>query len=145
YDEEQPVLDINTAPKNPPESVHPLGGERVYARGDVARGLADAAVKIDQTYTTPIENHNPMEVHSTTAIWAGDRLTLYESTQGITSVRNSVARAFGLTPDNVRVIAYFTGGGFGSKGGPWSHEVLAAMAAKTVKRPVKLVLTRRQM
>jgi xanthine dehydrogenase YagR molybdenum-binding subunit len=86
-----------------------------------------------------------MEVHSTLAQWEGDALTLYESTQGITSVRNTVARHFGLTPDKVRVVAYFTGGGFGSKGGPWSHETLAAMAAREVGRPVKLVLTRRQM
>ena len=63
-----------------------------------------------------------MEVHSTIAQWDGDSLTLYESTQGITSVRNTVARHFGMTPDKVRVVAYFTGGGFGSKGGPWSHE-----------------------
>ncbi|HEY7878852.1 MAG TPA: xanthine dehydrogenase family protein molybdopterin-binding subunit, partial [Gemmatimonadaceae bacterium] len=90
-------------------------------------------------------NHNPMEVHSTIAQWDGDSVTLYESTQGITSVRNTVARYLGLTPDKVRVIAYFTGGGFGSKGGPWSHEALAAMAAREVARPVKLVLTRRQM
>jgi xanthine dehydrogenase YagR molybdenum-binding subunit len=86
-----------------------------------------------------------MEVHSTIASWDGDKLTLYESTQGITSVRNSVAKQFGIPQQNVRVVAYFTGGGFGSKGGPWSHEPLAAMAAREVQRPVKLVLTRRQM
>ncbi|MDQ6633460.1 MAG: xanthine dehydrogenase family protein molybdopterin-binding subunit, partial [Gemmatimonadota bacterium] len=97
------------------------------------------------TYTTPFENHNPMEVHGTVAIWEGDTLTLYESTQGITSVRNGVARTFGIPPEQVRVVSHFTGGGFGSKGGPWSHEALAAMAAREVARPVKLVLTRRQM
>jgi xanthine dehydrogenase YagR molybdenum-binding subunit len=102
-------------------------------------------VTVDHTYVTPLENHNPMEVHSTIAQWNGDSLVLYESTQGITSVRNTVARHFGLTPDRVRVVAYFTGGGFGSKGGPWSHESLAAMAARETGRPVKLVLTRRQM
>jgi xanthine dehydrogenase YagR molybdenum-binding subunit len=145
YEEEKPLLDIATAPKNPPESVRPMGGERTNKRGDVAAGLAQAAVHIDETYTTPIENHNAMEVHSTIASWDGEQLTLYESTQGISSVRNAVARTFGITPDNVRVVSYFTGGGFGSKGGPWSHESLAAMAARVVKRPVKLVLTRRQM
>jgi xanthine dehydrogenase YagR molybdenum-binding subunit len=111
----------------------------------VARGLADAAVRVEQTYTTPLENHNPMEVHGTVASWAQDSLTLYESTQGIFSVRNAVARAFAMPPERVRVIAHFTGGGFGSKGGAWSHEILAAMAAREVGRPVKLVLTRRQM
>ncbi|HKW47394.1 MAG TPA: xanthine dehydrogenase family protein molybdopterin-binding subunit, partial [Gemmatimonadaceae bacterium] len=145
YESERPVLDWNKAPTNPPEDVHPLGGERAVRRGNVEQGLAGAAVTLDQTYVTPLENHNPMEVHSTIAQWDGDSLTLYESTQGITSVRNSVARYLGLTPDKVRVIAYFTGGGFGSKGGPWSHEALTAMAAREAGRPVKLVLTRRQM
>lgn len=145
YAEEKPVLDINTAPKNPPDTVKPLGGARSSKHGDVDSGLAQAAVRIDHTYTTPIENHNPMEVHSTIAAWQGDSLTLYESTQGIFSVRNSVAKNFGIAPEKVKVVAYFTGGGFGSKGGPWSHETLAAMAARKVNRPVKLVLTRRQM
>jgi xanthine dehydrogenase YagR molybdenum-binding subunit len=145
YAEEKPVLDINTAPRNPPDTVKPLGGARSSKHGDVDSGLAQAAVRIDHTYTTPIENHNPMEVHSTIAAWQGDSLTLYESTQGIFSVRGSVAKNFGIAPDKVKVVAYFTGGGFGSKGGPWSHETLAAMAARKVNRPVKLVLTRRQM
>jgi xanthine dehydrogenase YagR molybdenum-binding subunit len=145
YESSKPVLDWTHAPLNAPDEVHPLGGERVSRRGDVAQGLAQAAVTIDQTYITPLENHNPMEVHSTLAQWERDSLTLYESTQGITSVRNTVARHFGMPPEKVRVVAYFTGGGFGSKGGPWSHETLAAMAAREVNRPVKLVLTRRQM
>jgi xanthine dehydrogenase YagR molybdenum-binding subunit len=145
YAAEHPVLDWTKAPTNNPEEVHPLGGERLSRRGDVEQGLKGAAVTVDHTYITPLENHNPMEVHSTIAQWDGDNLLLYESTQGITSVRNTVARHFGLTPDKVRVVAYFTGGGFGSKGGPWSHESLAAMAAREVGHPVKLVLTRRQM
>jgi xanthine dehydrogenase YagR molybdenum-binding subunit len=145
YAEERPVLDMDTAPRNPPESVRPMRGERTTRRGDFARGLAESAVRVDHTYTTPLENHNPMEVHNTLAIWEQDALTLYESTQGITTVRNTVAHTFGLPPEKVRVVSHFTGGGFGSKGGSWSHESLAAMAAREVGRPVKLVLTRRQM
>jgi xanthine dehydrogenase YagR molybdenum-binding subunit len=145
YESARPVLDWNKAPLNLPEQVHPLGGERTSRRGDLDHGLKTAAVTVDHIYVTPLENHNPMEVHSTIAHWDGDSLVLYESTQGIFSVRNTVARHFGLAPDKVRVVAYFTGGGFGSKGGPWSHESLAAMAAREVGRPVKLVLTRRQM
>ena len=145
YATEHPVLDWSKAPLNPPEEVHPLGGERTVTRGDLAKGMSGAAVTVDRTYVTPLENHNPMEVHSTLAQWDGDSLILYESTQGITSVRNTVARYLGVPADKVRVVAYFTGGGFGSKGGPWSHETLAAMAAREVGRPVKLVLTRRQM
>src|SRR5258708_15822535 len=96
---ERPVLDLSTAPKNPPESVHPLGGPRTVTRGDVGQGLRDAAVHVEHQYTTPIENHNPMEVHNTVAVWEGGTLTLYTSTQGIFSVRNTVAQAFGLQPD----------------------------------------------
>jgi xanthine dehydrogenase YagR molybdenum-binding subunit len=145
YNAAPPVLDMSRAPKNPPESVHPLGGERTIKRGDVDTALRGAPVRVEHDYTTPLENHNPMEVHNTVAVWDGDRLTLYTSTQGIFSVRNTVARAFGLEPNAVRVVSYFTGGGFGSKGGAWSHEILAAMGARATGRPVKLMLTRRQM
>ena len=146
YATERPTLDMDTAPTIPPEEVQPRGGgERSTKRGDVDAGLRDAAVRVEHVYTTPLENHNPMEVHNTVAAWEGDRLTVYDSTQGIFAVRNSLARAFGMQPDAVRVVSYFTGGGFGSKGGPWSHQFLAAMASRVVKRPVKLALTRRQM
>jgi xanthine dehydrogenase YagR molybdenum-binding subunit len=146
YAEEKPDLDIATAPHAPAEATHPVGNSRRHSlKGDTAKGLADADVKVDHTYTTPFENHNPMEPHNTLATWEGDKLTLYDSTQGIFSVKNSVARMFGIPPENVRVVSYFTGGGFGSKGGPWSHVFLSAMAAKQVSRPVKLVATRRQM
>jgi xanthine dehydrogenase YagR molybdenum-binding subunit len=146
YASETPVLDWANTPTIPTEEVHPMfGGQRTVTRGDVERGLRDAAVKVEHVYTTPLENHNPMEVHNTLASWEGDKLTLYDSTQGIFSVRGTVATAFGLNPDDVRLVSYFTGGGFGSKGGAWSHQILAAMAARVVKRPVKLALTRRQM
>jgi xanthine dehydrogenase YagR molybdenum-binding subunit len=121
-------------------------GEAASTRGDVEAGLAAAQTKITQTYTTPVENHNPMEPHATIAVWQGDtKLTLYDATQGIFGVRGKVARVFGLDPRDVRVIDHFVGGGFGCKGTPWSHVVLAALAAKAVGRPVKLVLTRQQM
>jgi xanthine dehydrogenase YagR molybdenum-binding subunit len=115
-------------------------------RGDVEAGLATAAVTVAATYTTPIHTHNAMEPHATVAVWEGaDRLTVYDSTQGIFNVRNRLAQIFGLAPERVRVISHFIGGGFGSKGSPWSHVPLAAMAARVVGRPVKLVVTRSQM
>src|SRR6202012_3036541 len=90
--------------------------------------------------------HNPMEAHATIAVWQGsDELTLYDSTQGIFGVRKKIAATFGLDPKQIRVIDHFVGGGFGCKGSPWSHVALAALAARVVKRPVKLVLTRQQM
>jgi xanthine dehydrogenase YagR molybdenum-binding subunit len=121
-------------------------GEADSARGNVVAGLAAAAHSMQETYTTPPITHNPMEPHATTCVWQGDkRLTVYDSTQGIFNVRNTVAKALGLDAQNVRVIDHFVGGGFGCKGSPWSHVVLCAMAARAVGRPVKLVLTRQQM
>ena len=107
--------------------------------------MREAAVTVDHVYSTPFENHNPMETHNTLAAWEGDKLTLYDSTQGMFSVRGAVAKTFGIPPENVRVVSHFIGGGFGSKGGAWSHVMLAAMAARETSRPVKLVVTRKQM
>jgi xanthine dehydrogenase YagR molybdenum-binding subunit len=115
------------------------------SRGDPDGALKSAAARIERTYTTPIENHNPMETHTTVAVWRGDELTLYDATQGIFGVRKRLAEVFDTPPAKVRVVSHFVGGGFGSKGSTWSHVVLAAMAARAVGRPVKLVLTRHQM
>jgi xanthine dehydrogenase YagR molybdenum-binding subunit len=121
-------------------------GPAQITRGDVAAGLAAAHVRIDTKYTTPVETHNPMEPHATIAVWHGaDHLTLYDSTQGIFNVRRRLSFMLGLPADNVRVINHFVGGGFGGKGAPWSHVLLAAIAAKVCGRPVKLVLTRPQL
>ncbi len=114
-------------------------------KGDASAALAQAAVKVDHTYVVPVEHHNPMEPHATVAQWDGDRLTVYEATQGVVSARRKLAQVFGLPPTGVRVVAKFIGGGFGGKGTLWSHAVLAAMSAKLVGRPVKIALTRPQM
>ncbi|MFT3698989.1 MAG: xanthine dehydrogenase family protein molybdopterin-binding subunit [Kofleriaceae bacterium] len=120
-------------------------GESDSTRGVVDAGLSTAAFKLEQTYTTPVEYHNPMEPHATIAVWHGDELTLYDATQGIFGVRNRIAEVFGIDKQKVRVIDQFVGGGFGGKGTPWSHVSLTAMAAKVVNRPVKLAVTRQQM
>ncbi len=128
-----------------PKQAGPAGSAD-STRGDLATGLAAGDKRIERTYTTPIENHNPMEPHATIAVWQGDSaLTLYDATQGIFGVRKRLAEMFGLPPQQVRVIDRFVGGGFGCKGSPWSHVGLAALAAKAVGRPVKLVVTRQQM
>jgi xanthine dehydrogenase YagR molybdenum-binding subunit len=116
------------------------------AEGDVEAALSAAAVTIDATYTTPTEHNNPMEPHTTVALWREDGLTLYDSTQGVHTVRTRLAPLFGLDPNRVRVIAPHVGGGFGSKGMPHAHNILAALAAQvTGGRPVKLALTRQHM
>jgi xanthine dehydrogenase YagR molybdenum-binding subunit len=120
--------------------------ETDYHRGDATAGLANAHAKISATYTTPVQNHNPMEPHCTIALWQGDdHLTLYDSTQGIFGVKKKIATLFGLPKDNVRVISHYVGGGFGCKGSTWSHVAIAALGAKIVKRPVKVMISRQQM
>jgi xanthine dehydrogenase YagR molybdenum-binding subunit len=114
-------------------------------RGDVQAALAQADVHVDNIYTTPLETHNAMEPHATIAEWQGSRLVLHDATQYLYGVKRFVAKTFGIGEDHVRVVSKFVGGAFGSKGSAWSHVVLAAMAARQLKRPVKIVLTRRQM
>ena len=146
YDTGKVAVDLATGGDTyKPEHAGPRG-DTDSTRGDVAAGLAAAKFKIAASYSTPVENHHPMEMHATIAVWQGDdHLTLYDSTQGIFGVRERLAATFKHDKNNVRVIDKFVGGGFGSKGSPWSHVVLAAMAAKVAGRPVKLVVTREQM
>lgn len=114
--------------------------------GDVEAAIAAAAVTVDQTYRTPIEHNNPMEPHSTIAVWADGSLTLYDSTQGAHATRTTLAPLFGLDPQRIRVISPHVGGGFGSKAFSHAHQVLAGLAAQAVPgRPVKVVLTRQQL
>jgi xanthine dehydrogenase YagR molybdenum-binding subunit len=113
--------------------------------GDVDAGLAQAEVRVETTYRFAANHHNPIEPSATTAAWDGDQLTLYDSTQGITATRLTVAALLGMSPTKVRVITHFVGGAFGSKAMVWPHVTLAAMAARQVGRPVKLALTRPQM
>ncbi|HEX4723926.1 MAG TPA: xanthine dehydrogenase family protein molybdopterin-binding subunit [Pseudonocardiaceae bacterium] len=131
-----------------PDKVNPAF-ETDTAQGDVAAAMASADVTVEQTYTTAMYHNNPMEPHATVARWDaadGGRLTLWDSTQGVHPLRKAVAGVFGLAADQVRVICPFVGGGFGSKGTPHAHVVLAALAARALPgRAVKLALTRQQM
>jgi xanthine dehydrogenase YagR molybdenum-binding subunit len=116
-------------------------------RGDADAAFASAPVKIDQTYVTPAETHNPIELHATTAIWdpASSTLTLYESSQGVVNLKGVLAQMFGLPKENVRVITQFVGSGFGGKLFPWTQCPLAAAAARQLGKPVKLVVSRKMM
>jgi xanthine dehydrogenase YagR molybdenum-binding subunit len=115
------------------------------SNGNFDRAMAQADVKIDEVYRTPIENHNPMEPHATIAQWEGERLTVHDATQFISGVKQTLAKALGIPEENVQTICPYTGGGFGCKGSTWSHVVLAAMAAKMIHRPVRIVVEREQM
>jgi xanthine dehydrogenase YagR molybdenum-binding subunit len=112
--------------------------------GDAEGAFAAAAFTHDATYSTPAHHNNPMEPHATTAVWEAGTLVLHDSNQGVAPVRDTLAKLFGLAPEQVRVHSPHVGGGFGSKGTPRPNVVLAALAAKVVERPVKLTTTRHQ-
>lgn len=114
-------------------------------RGDPDQAFATAAVKIDETYTTPVETHNPIELHASVAAWDGQNFTLYETTQAVVNHRDVMAQMLGVAPENVRVISRFLGSGFGGKLWPWTHCMIAAAAARNLNRPIKLVVTRDMM
>jgi CO/xanthine dehydrogenase Mo-binding subunit len=116
-----------------------------YMRGDVPRALTAAEVQVKQTYSTSSNTNNPIGLFATVAVWDGDALTVHDTTQYPHGVRDSLAAAFGIDPAGVRVLVPFVGGAFGAGLRVWSHVILAALAARVTKRPVKLVLTRAQM
>jgi xanthine dehydrogenase YagR molybdenum-binding subunit len=148
YDKEKPNVETELEADDEPEVVLATFGpqERLQSqRGDADAAFASAPVKIDQTYVTPAETHNPIELHATTAIWEGSTLTLYDSSQGVVNFRSVLAQMFDLPKENVRVITKFVGSGFGGKLFPWTHCALAAAAARKLGRPVKLVLSRKMM
>ncbi|HWA93468.1 MAG TPA: xanthine dehydrogenase family protein molybdopterin-binding subunit [Terracidiphilus sp.] len=116
-----------------------------WLRGDPDKALAEAPVVVDETYVTPVETHNPMEMHGTVADWDGENLTLYESSQGVVNHRNVMAAVLGIPRENVRVISRFIGSGFGGKLFPWPQSTIAAAASIKLKRPVKISVDRRMM
>lgn len=115
-------------------------------RGDPERALSTAAVRLDATYTTPRYQHNPIEPHSTIALWADGHLTLHVASQGVHRLRDSIAALFGLDRDRIRVVSPHVGGAFGGKLHAHPDVALAVLAAMAVPgRAVKLALTRQQM
>ncbi|MER5368705.1 xanthine dehydrogenase family protein molybdopterin-binding subunit [Streptomyces sp. NPDC002722] len=122
------------------------GYPAVRERGDTGRAFVTAPVQVDVTYSVGALHNHPMEPHATTARWEDDgHLTVHDSSQGSTTVRDSLATAFGLRPQQITAVSEHVGGGFGSKGTPRPQTVLAAMAARHTGRPVKIALPRRQL
>ena len=148
YAAEKPNVATELTADDDPDVVATSFGDRKRVdgvRGDAAAAFATAPVKFDQTYVTPSEAHNPIELHATTAIWDGPSLTLYETAQGVFNLRGVIAQMFGMQKENVRVIAKYVGSGFGGKLFPWTQCSLAAAAARQVGKPVKLVVSRKMM
>ncbi|MEQ4725260.1 xanthine dehydrogenase family protein molybdopterin-binding subunit [Nonomuraea sp. B19D2] len=146
---EQDLHDVTLRADHPnlyqPETVNP-GFPCDTVKGDVESGLDAAETSIDVIYTTPVLHNNPMEPHAALAVWdAEGRLLVYDTAQGTSSSRDLIAKTLGLPREQVRVVSRHVGGGFGSKGTTRPQAVLAALAARDVGRPVKIVLTRQQM
>jgi xanthine dehydrogenase YagR molybdenum-binding subunit len=148
YDKDKPNVETDLKPDDDPEVIAGTWGPQrrlESERGDADAAFASAPVKLDQTYVTPTETHNPIELQATTAIWDGSMLTIYEESQGIFNLQGVLAQMFGVPKENVRVITKFVGSGFGSKLFPWTHCPLAVAAARQLGKPVKLVLSRKMM
>ena len=119
---------------------------RSTARGNAAKAFAQAAVRIKAEYRMPVEHHNPMEPFAATAVWEGeDRITIFDKTQGPQNCRNYVADVLGMPREKVRVLSPFVGGAFGAGLRPQYELPLAALAARALKRSVRVTLTRQQM
>src|SRR5262249_61396076 len=114
-------------------------------RGDGEGGLAAAAKRIAATYETPAQYHNAMEPHAIVAAWDGDTLSIDTPSQGLAMAQGRLAGLFGISPDHIHIRSPFLGGGFGCKGFISGPQVLGAIAARAVGKPVKLVLRREQM
>lgn len=123
----------------------PLGGPPIVQKGSAQVAFDTSKFTVSRTYEIATEHHHPMELSATTAMWEGSRLTVFDSSQFVFGVRETLRAMFGLQPGDVRVISRFVGGGFGSKRAVWPHITLAAMASRIATRPVKLMLTRAQM
>jgi xanthine dehydrogenase YagR molybdenum-binding subunit len=130
---------------DPKKGSYSMSNALEFNKGNALAAIAAAPVKAGAAYTQPSRHANPMEPSAIIAVWKGDRLTVYDAVQHLPAVQNVMAAVFGLPATSIRVVSPHTGGGFGAKAFVWPHEILAAMAAKVVRRPVKLVLTRQQM
>jgi xanthine dehydrogenase YagR molybdenum-binding subunit len=117
---------------------------KAHSKGDAASAFAAAPVKIDARYSTPTQHHNPIELFTTTCVWDGPKLTIYEPSQFMWGLKTSVAKQLRMDPADVRTVSRFVGGAFGSKGATTSRTAWIAIAARRLGRPVKLVATRDQ-
>lgn len=144
YETHAKATDLNSAIETYTPSPPPRWGAADTAVGDLRTGMTAADTVLERTYTTSARHHSPMETSATQAEWRNGTLTLRDATQGVFNVRAVVSSVLGLRPEEVRVIAEYTGGGFGSKGYVWPHQVIAAMTVKAVGGAVRLVLTRAQ-
>jgi xanthine dehydrogenase YagR molybdenum-binding subunit len=137
YSEDKPVIATHLETEDQPKVES--------TRGKAEEAFNSAAVKVDETYSTPTETHNPIELHAIVALWDGQSFTLYQTTQAIANHREVMSQMLGVPSENVRVISRFLGSGFGGKLWVWPPYLLAAAAAHNLNVPVKLVISRPMM
>jgi xanthine dehydrogenase YagR molybdenum-binding subunit len=147
YSQEAPILTIGEVLESATKPKAQQDDEAQVKKADVTPALTNQnLVRVRQTYTTPTETHNPIEMSGTIAAWEGDKkLTVWDATQFVKGAQSILARTYDLELEDVRVIDPFVGGAFGCKGAVWPHELLAIMAAKVVRRPIKFYVPRPQM
>ncbi|HEX5263515.1 MAG TPA: xanthine dehydrogenase family protein molybdopterin-binding subunit [Phenylobacterium sp.] len=141
YEDDAKTVDFHSSYA---EAVQPPGESDVEI-GDFEAGFAAAAVKIDDVWRTPLQNHCQMEPCATTAWWDGDQCTVHTSVQMVRFAQNSLAETLMVPHRNVHLLTRYVGGGFGGKGSFYEDLVLAALAARELGRPVKVAFSRQQM
>lgn len=121
-----------------------LGRHNEKSEGNVEKGFAEADVFFEHTYHMNVQVHTPLETHGCVCEWQGDELTMWDSTQGVHGTRSGMARALDIPENQIHVITQHMGGGFGSKFGPKSYNVICARLAKKAGVAVKLMLDREE-
>jgi len=140
------AIKVSYSEKKPDVSTKLIPDSKVKVeseRGDAQKAYDAATIKLDQTYITPVEHHNTIELHSSVAVFDGSTFTLYETTQGVVNHRNVLAQMLGVEPESVKVISKFLGSGFGGKITPWPQSAIAAAVSRILRKPIKLVISRK--
>jgi xanthine dehydrogenase YagR molybdenum-binding subunit len=145
YEEHAAATVLDPQRAREPTSASAKAGRAGGARGDAAKAWANAAVKIETRCSHAREHHNAMEPHATIAEWQDGKLTLYDKSQWVDNVRMEIAHVFGMREADIRVVSPYVGGAFGSALRTWPHVTIAALAARHVRRPVRIELTRREL
>lgn len=143
YAAEKPSATFNT-PGTQSVEAKPEPHEKPARAGDAAAALARAPVVVDAEYGTPVQHHNPIELFTTLCAWDGPQLTIWEPSQNVNGFRHGVAEQLGISPRDIRVISAFVGGGFGARGSLTQRTAIVALAARMLRRPVRLEVTRAQ-
>ena len=141
YEEETPDIHLD---KNRGKAYKP-GDSADFSRGDMDAGMREADVTLEQTYTTPIEHQQPMELHAAIVNWNDGKVKMYANQQILNQATTSISETFGIPKEDVQIITPYIGGGFGSKLNVYKHITMATMASKMIGRPVQITVTRHQM